>query len=157
MICPVRGKLGIMCPSAEKLWEKMTGNLPITLTSLVPAILRKCQFLFCVCVFLVARMDTTSGILIVLCLKSRISKDQDWLTDLITLDMFNWTLICWEDTTIGEEGVWSMEVQNTLFYGYYYCKEWREQHLICVEIAISCNSCIYWVYGRRLLNQLLET
>ena len=113
---------------------------------------------FCfVFAFLVARMDTTSGILIVLCLKSRISKDQDWLTDLITLDMFNWTLICWEDTTIGEEGVWSMEVQNTLFYGYYYCKEWREQHLICVEIAISCNSCIYWVYGRRLLNQLLET
>lgn len=114
--------------------------------------------IFVLCLrFLVARMDTTSGILIVLCLKSRISKDQDWLTDLITLDMFNWTLICWEDTTIGEEGVWSMEVQNTLFYGYYYCKEWREQHLICVEIAISCNSCIYWVYGRRLLNQLLET
>ena len=54
--------------------------------------------------FLVARMDTTSGILIVLCLKSRISKDQDWLTDLITLDMFNWTLICWEDTTIGKKG-----------------------------------------------------
>ena len=51
MICPVRGKLGIMCPSAEKLCKKMTGNLPITLTSLVPAILRKCQFLFCVCVF----------------------------------------------------------------------------------------------------------